>query len=32
MGDIPGVKFRVIKVANVSLREIVRGRKEKPVR
>lgn len=32
MGDIPGVKFRVIKVADVSLREIVRGRKEKPVR
>jgi len=31
-GDIPGVKFSVIKVANVSLHEIVKGRKQKPVR
>ena len=31
-GDIPGVRFKVIKVNNVSLREMVRGRKEKPVR
>ncbi len=31
-GDIPGVRFKVIKVNNVSLRELVRGRKEKPVR
>ncbi len=31
-GDIPGVKFKVIKVNGVSLNEIVRGRKEKPVR
>lgn len=31
-GDIPGVKFKVIKVNDVSLEEIVRGRKEKPVR
>ena len=32
MGDIPGVRFKVIKVNNVSLEEMVRGRKEKPVR
>ncbi len=32
MGDIPGVRFKVIKVNNVSLRELVLGRKEKPVR
>lgn len=32
MGDIPGVRFKVIAVNNVSLREMVRGRKEKPVR
>lgn len=31
-GDIPGVRFKVIKVNNVSLREMVRGRKEKPIR
>jgi small subunit ribosomal protein S12 len=31
-GDMPGVKFKVIKVVGTSLREIVRGRKEKPVR
>ncbi|MBS1193088.1 MAG: rpsL [Methanomicrobia archaeon] len=32
MGDIPGVRFKVIAVNNVSLQELVRGRKEKPVR
>ncbi|HUV61939.1 MAG TPA: 30S ribosomal protein S12 [Thermoplasmata archaeon] len=31
-GDLPGVRFKVIKVNNVSLNELVRGRKEKPVR
>ena len=31
-GDIPGVRFKVIKVNNVSLDEMVRGRKEKPIR
>lgn len=31
-GDIPGVRFKVIKVNGVSLVEMVRGRKEKPVR
>ncbi len=31
-GDIPGVRYKVIKVNNVSLKELVRGRKEKPVR
>ena len=32
MGDIPGVRFKVTKVNNVSLLELVKGRKEKPVR
>jgi small subunit ribosomal protein S12 len=32
MGDIPGVRYKVVKVNNVSLEEMVRGRKEKPVR
>jgi small subunit ribosomal protein S12 len=32
MGDIPGVRFKVIAVNNVSLDEMVRGRREKPVR
>jgi small subunit ribosomal protein S12 len=32
MGDIPGVRFKVIKVNNVSIQELVRGRKEKPIR
>lgn len=31
-GDIPGVRFKVIQVNNVSLNELVRGRKEKPIR
>ena len=31
-GDIPGVRYKVIKVNNVSLDEMVRGRTEKPVR
>jgi small subunit ribosomal protein S12 len=31
-GDIPGVRYKVIKVNNVSLDEMVRGRIEKPVR
>ena len=31
-GDLPGVRFKVIKVNNVSLPELVRGRKEKPIR
>jgi len=32
MGDIPGVKFKVIAVNNTPLRELTRGKKEKPVR
>ena len=32
MGDIPGVRYKVVKVNNASLRELVRGRKEKPLR
>ncbi|HVL87090.1 MAG TPA: 30S ribosomal protein S12 [Candidatus Thermoplasmatota archaeon] len=31
-GDIPGVRYKVIQVNNVSLLELVRGRKEKPMR
>jgi small subunit ribosomal protein S12 len=31
-GDIPGVRYKVIKVNEVSLDEMVRGRKEKPQR
>ncbi len=31
-GDIPGVRYKVIKVNNVSLKELVKGRKEKPTR
>ena len=32
MGDIPGVRWQVFKVNDVSLKELVRGRKEKPRR
>lgn len=31
-GDIPGVRFQVVGVNNVSLNEMVIGRKEKPIR
>jgi small subunit ribosomal protein S12 len=31
-GDLPGVRYKVIQVNNVSLNEMVRGRKEKPIR
>lgn len=31
-GDIPGVRFRVCKVNDVSLDELVRGRRDKPLR
>ena len=31
-GDLSGVRSRVAKVNNVSLKEMVRGRKEKPIR
>lgn len=31
-GDIPGVRYKVIQVNNVSLNMLVRGRVEKPVR
>ena len=31
-GDIPGVRFKVIKVNNVSLQELVKGKIEKPMR
>ncbi|MEM0040161.1 MAG: 30S ribosomal protein S12 [Thermofilum sp.] len=31
-GDLPGVRWKVIKVNGVSLKEILRGRKQKPTR
>ena len=31
-GDIPGVRFRVCKVNDVSLDEMVKGRRDKPLR
>lgn len=31
-GDLPGVRWRVVKVNGISLKELVKGRKEKPVR
>jgi small subunit ribosomal protein S12 len=31
-GDLPGVRWKVIKVNGISLEEMVRGRKEKPIR
>lgn len=31
-GDMPGVKFRVVKVNGVSINELVKKRKEKPMR
>jgi small subunit ribosomal protein S12 len=31
-GDIPGVRYKIIKVNSVSLKELVKGRKEKPTR
>ena len=30
VGDIPGVRFKVVKVANVGLYALWRGKKEKP--
>ena len=32
MGDIPGVRWKVIVVNGISLKELVLGKKEKPVR
>ncbi len=32
MGDIPGIRWKVFKVNDVSLKELVYGRKEKPRR
>jgi len=31
-GDMPGIKFRVVKLNGVAIKEIMAGRKEKPVR
>lgn len=30
VGDIPGVRFKVVKVANVSLWALFKGKKERP--
>ncbi len=32
MGDIPGVRYKVVKVNNTSLKELWKGRREKPLR
>jgi len=32
MGDIPGVRYKVVKVNGVSLEELIRGNIEKPMR
>ena len=32
MGDLPGVRYQVFKVNGVSLKELIRGKKEKPRR
>jgi small subunit ribosomal protein S12 len=32
MGSIPGLKYRVIAINGVDLRQIVKGKKEKPKR
>jgi small subunit ribosomal protein S12 len=31
-GDIPGVRYKIVSVNGVSLKELVKGRKEKPTR
>ncbi|HEX17072.1 MAG TPA: 30S ribosomal protein S12, partial [Thermoplasmatales archaeon] len=31
-GDIPGVRYKVIKVNGVSLKELIKGKIEKPMR
>ena len=30
VGDIPGVRFKIVKVANVSLWALFKGKKERP--
>ena len=30
VGDIPGVRFKIVKVANVSLNALFLGKKERP--
>ena len=32
MGDIPGVRYKVVKVNGIDLRQLVTGKKEKPVK
>lgn len=31
-GDLPGVRYRIVKINGVSIKELVEGRKEKPTR
>lgn len=31
-GDLPGVRYRVVKVNGVSLTELIKGKVEKPMR
>ncbi len=31
-GDIPGVRYKIMKVNGISMKELVKGRKEKPTR
>ena len=31
VGDIPGVRFKIVKVANVSLNALILGKKEQPM-
>lgn len=31
-GDVPGVRFRVVKINNISLDALLKGKREKPVR
>ncbi|MCS7098931.1 MAG: 30S ribosomal protein S12, partial [Sulfolobales archaeon] len=32
MGDLPGVRFKVVAVNGVSLKELLKGKKQKPMR
>ena len=32
MGDIPGVRYKVVMVNGVSLKALIEGKKQKPVR
>ncbi len=32
LGDLPGVRYKVVKVVGISLKELIKGKKEKPRR